>query len=220
METSHLVYLKTSITFNQSACYQEGPSDSDSLQKKLSIVVHQFLTHRQIGESEAFFKILQHLHLKWSNIEAVFIPTGFKKNRSAFLKQITKDEAKNCPYTIKVAGKDGLFIEKPSMLDKFERINTNKNIHVSRLSYLQFNMKYSPTNTKPKDKEFESLEFKRGSSGFDITDEFNLIVTHDFDTIDIHYSLPTVIELKDLKPGEPLYMRRNSRKAIESGKGN
>ena len=62
---------------------------NESLQKKLSIVANVFLTHRQIGESEAFYRILPHLHMKYSNIENVFLPTGFKSNRSSFLMQLT-----------------------------------------------------------------------------------------------------------------------------------
>ena len=57
-------------------------ADNESLKTKLSLVVQTFLTHRQIGESEAFFKILSNLHLKWSNIEALFVPTGFPRNKS------------------------------------------------------------------------------------------------------------------------------------------
>ena len=71
-------------------------AENECLRNKLSIVINTFLTHRQIGESEAFFKILPHLEMKTSNIESIFIPTGFKQNRSQFLKQLTEDEKKFC----------------------------------------------------------------------------------------------------------------------------
>ena len=51
-------------------------AENESLKTKLALVVSTFLTHRQIGESEAFFKILPHLEMKSSNIKSVFIPTG------------------------------------------------------------------------------------------------------------------------------------------------
>ena len=51
---------------------------NESLQSSMAIVANMFLTHRQIGESEAFYKILPHLQMKHSNIDAVFLPTGFK----------------------------------------------------------------------------------------------------------------------------------------------
>ena len=42
---------------------------NESLRTKLSLVSHTFLTHRQIGKSEAYFRILPHLHMKESNIQ-------------------------------------------------------------------------------------------------------------------------------------------------------
>ena len=48
-----------------------------TIKEKLILVKNTFLTHRQIGESEAYYKLFQHLHLSHSNISAVFAPTGF-----------------------------------------------------------------------------------------------------------------------------------------------
>ena len=70
----------------------EKASD-EPIKKKLNLVKNTFLTHRQIGESEAYYKLFPHLHLCDSNIGAVFIPTGFKQNRSRFLKQLSEEEA-------------------------------------------------------------------------------------------------------------------------------
>ena len=56
-------------------------SSNASLKEKLNIVKNTFLTHRQIGESEAYYKLFQHLHLSHSNISAVFAPTGLKKKQ-------------------------------------------------------------------------------------------------------------------------------------------
>ena len=195
-------------------------AENESLKTKLSLVINQFLTHRQIGESEAYFKILPHLHMKWSNIETVFVPTGFKSNRSSFLKQLTKEEAKRCQNTIKVENKDGLFMEKPSMMDKFERKDVSKNPHISKMRYLQFCMKYTSTNCEPKDEDFNSIEYKVNEEGWDISDELDLIVTDDFNYQNIHYSLPKVIKLVNPRPGEPKYMRRRSRQVARFHKIN
>ena len=81
------------MKFIKEALKQAG---NESLKSKLSLVVHQFLTHRQIGECEAYFRILPHLHMKHSNIEAVFVQTGFEQNRSKFLKKLTESEAEQC----------------------------------------------------------------------------------------------------------------------------
>ena len=39
-------------------------SGDESLKSKLSLVAHTFMTHRQIGECEAYFRIIPHLNLK------------------------------------------------------------------------------------------------------------------------------------------------------------
>ena len=130
-------------------------AQNESLKTKLKLVMNTFLTHRQIGECEAYFKILPHLQMKSSNIDTVFIPTGFKKNRSSFLKQLTEDEAKICKNIITVNEKKGKFIEKPSLLDKFERKDLTKNKHIQSLTYTQFCMKYTSPNKEPAEKDFE-----------------------------------------------------------------
>ena len=193
---------------------------SDSLQAKLSLVINQFLTHRQIGESEAFFKILPHLNMKASNIETVFVPTGFKSNRSGFLKQLTEDEAKHCKNLVKVLNKDGFFTEKPSLMDKFERKDTSKNVYIKYLPYTQFCMKYVSSSKEPKGKDLQSIAFQRGDEGFDITEEMDIIVIHDYDVNDQHYSLPNVIQLLDPKLGEPRFMRKRSRQVVRFHKFN
>ena len=96
-------------------------SEDDTLRSKLSLVENTFLTHRQIGECEAYFRIIPNLNLKSSNIEAMFIPTGFKKNRSRFLKRVSEEEAKKCEDVIVLEDRKGLYIEKPSLLDKYTR---------------------------------------------------------------------------------------------------
>ena len=195
-------------------------AENESLKTKLSVVVSTFLTHRQIGESEAFFKILPHLHMKDSNIESIFVPTGFEKNRSKFLKQISKEEAKTCINIVSLSDQDGLFIEKPSMIDKFQRIDSSQNEYIHHLRYLQFNMKYTSCNTEPKDSDFWSDVIAENEKGWILTDELNLIVTDDFEVSKIRYSLPKFIQLNDLKPGEPKFMRRRIRRVARFHKIN
>ena len=69
-------------------------ANNDDLKSRLSLVAQTFQTHRQIGECEAYFRILPQLHLKDSNVETVFVATGFLKNMSKFLKAIKEEEAK------------------------------------------------------------------------------------------------------------------------------
>ena len=131
-------------------------SEDDTLRSKLSLVANTFLTHRQIGECEAYFRIIPNLTLKSSNIEAMFIPTGFKKNRSRFLKRVTEEEAKKCTDVIVLDDRKGLYIEKPSLLDKYERRDIEINQALDYLSYLQFGKRYTASNKEPMEGELKS----------------------------------------------------------------
>lgn len=88
----------------------------------MNIVKNAFLTSRQAGECEIYYKMLPFLHLSHSNIGTEFIQTGFRKNRSRFLKQVTEDMKNSDKNIIEVEGKEGnLYIEKESIIDKYTR---------------------------------------------------------------------------------------------------
>ena len=55
-------------------------------------MANTFLTHRQMSEAEAYYKILPHLKLKYSNVATIFIPTDKKELRSKFLMKLDKDD--------------------------------------------------------------------------------------------------------------------------------
>ena len=197
--------------------------ENETLQKKLSIVVNTFLTHRQIGECEAFYRVLPHLNLTFSNIDDVFLSTGFKSNRSSFLTQVTPEEAEQCQNIVQIENKEGLFIEKPSLLDKYERRDTSHNKHLLNLTYLQFAMKYVSCNKKEEDIEMSDLqskEVKEGDEEWILNDEMDLIVTHNFAANKQRFKLPKFIQLTELKPGESAYMRKRSRMVIRYHKIN
>ena len=59
-----------------------------SLKDKMICLAQVFLSHRQMGLSEAFYRILPSLHLSESNIKCKFVHTGFPENRSKFLRKV------------------------------------------------------------------------------------------------------------------------------------
>ena len=93
---------------------------NESFKRQLQLVKNTFLTHRQVGESEVYYKLFPSLHLSDSNIGVTFVPTGFNQNRSRFLKQITEEEAMFSPNVIQVEDKEGKFyVEKVTMMEKY-----------------------------------------------------------------------------------------------------
>ena len=119
---------------------------SESLKNRISIVAHQFLTHRQIGEAEAYYRILPYLHMKESNAETVFVATGFKENRSRFLQKVSDEELHKCQQPIEITGREGYYIEKPSIIEKYMRRDCSEYKEVFEMSYIQFSKRYCATN--------------------------------------------------------------------------
>ena len=109
----------------------------DSLKGKLNLVKNEFLTRRQVGESELYYRFFPWLHLVHSNIGCEFVTTGFKENRSRFLKKQIGGGTKN---GIEVDGYDGKYVEKENMLEKYER--QPKELH-KNLTYSQFVKRYT-----------------------------------------------------------------------------
>jgi exonuclease III len=127
--------------------------NSDNLKEKLQLVVNKFLTHRQIGESEAYYRILPSLHLNSANTDCKFVPTGFKQNRSTFLKRCDESEKQGDEETIHISGKEGEYTEKPSLINKYSRRDCHNNVDLKNLCYAQFVQRYVPSHTGPKQKE-------------------------------------------------------------------
>ena len=97
---------------------------NEKIKAKMNTVKNTFITKRQTGECEIYYKMLPFLHLSQSNISTEFIPTGFRKNRSRFLKQITSDLANRLGQNkvIEVEGKEGKnYLEKENVIDKYVR---------------------------------------------------------------------------------------------------
>ena len=155
---------------------------NESLKCKLNLVAQQCLTHRQIGESEAFFRILPHLHMKESNIESVFVQTGFNKNRSRFLHKLSDEEVKYCENPIEVTGRMGLYTEKPSVLENYTRRDYTKHPDVFDITYIQFAKRYSATRKGPKNEDlFKPKDFVHGLDIQESVTDLDFIVNYDFE---------------------------------------
>ncbi len=61
-----------------------------NIRDKMKCLAQVFLTHRQVGLCEAFYRIMPSLHLSESNVKCIFVQTGFPWNRSRFLEKISK----------------------------------------------------------------------------------------------------------------------------------
>ena len=79
--------------FLQEALQSSAEKD---ISEVLKILKMTYLTHRQVGESEAVYKVLRGLKLKDSNVTCVFVASGFPENRSVFYRRV-KDKIEGFP---------------------------------------------------------------------------------------------------------------------------
>ena len=99
------------------AALQEA--DNLGLKEKMRLVRNTFLTHREMGQSEALYRIIPSMHLSDSSIGHIFVNTG--RNKSKFLKKLSEDEAKLTENVVTIAKSDGLYVETSSIVDKYRR---------------------------------------------------------------------------------------------------
>lgn len=70
--------------------FQEALKDNVELnyKEKQNLLKTIYLTHRQVGTSEALYLLVPSMHLQGSNITTCFVATGFPEHRSYFLSKI------------------------------------------------------------------------------------------------------------------------------------
>ena len=80
-------------------------------------VAYAFLTHREICEAEAFYKLLPDLLLKNSNVTCKWLFIGSQDDKYKRMKRVDDNvDEKSKINLIKIDGVDGLWYEQPDML--------------------------------------------------------------------------------------------------------
>ena len=92
----------------------------DNTKEKMKKVATTFLSHRQIGEAEAFYKLLPDLNLKNSNVTCQWVHLGKKNERYIRMKKADENEKEN-KNLIKLEGLEGDWYEQPDILGKYKR---------------------------------------------------------------------------------------------------
>ena len=136
--------------------------ETGSLKQQMNLVKNTFLTHRQAGECEIYYKLFPFLNLTNSNITAYYIPTGFKKNMSRFLKAISAEEACTSDSVVEIEGREGkLFIEMQNIYEKFLR----RHEQVKCITYIQFAQRYDACRVGPNEIDWENEFYGNRNNG-------------------------------------------------------
>ena len=186
----------------------------DTTKEKMKKVASTFLSHRQIGEAEAFYKLLPDLLLKNSNVSCQWLFIGRKEEKMKRMKRAGEDE-KNHSNLIKLEGVDGLWYEQPDMLSKYKR----RPDELEEICYTHFGKmirsggKMITTESEPEEEQYrgsENYEDDSTDDEQDPEDKFHHIIT---EKDKLGPEIPRFIKLKDPLPKENPIMQKRSRPA-------
>ena len=192
---------------------------SGDLRSKLNLVKNVFLTHRQVGESELYYKMFPSLHLADSNCGAEFVPTGLPKNRSRFMRQVDMADGYKTDAMEQIEGREGkYYIEKTGMLEKYQRIPPALK---GKLSYSQFVKRYKPVRDEPKKYNFAKDLTTTVTRQMEKDGDYIFCDPDEEEEDELKMKLPDHIPLTDTEtPGEFQYMTRRKPKVIRYHKFN
>ena len=119
----------------------------------MKIMRNTFLTHREMGECEAYYRLFPSLHLVGNSVGSVFVPTGFTKYR--FLTKLSDEEAKSThSELIEIQDRDGYYFEATSIYDKYLK----RPKEIKYMSMMQFAKRYVAGRFKVNKSEDQSSE--------------------------------------------------------------
>ena len=194
---------------------------SETARNRMKTIKDTFLTHRQMGEAEVYYRIFPELHLKDSNVKTVFLPTGFPENRTHFMQKVSSENMHQ--YTedelVTIDDKDSKYVAKPSVIDKYMRRPGG----LEHMCLMQFVKMYGSVSSVPKKVKWkDGCSFGQATETEDIEDHINrhkdfhkilILPENKCDMSAKEYSnllLPKYISLLDPKPDEPRYLRLRS----------
>ena len=110
-DTAMMKALKTAI----------DASNATDVKEKMKMVANMFLTHRQIGEAEAVFRLIPSVTLSMSNITCQFLSTSKRDERSLRWRRATEEQLEDGISAKKLDNHEGLWYEQPDYWSKYLR---------------------------------------------------------------------------------------------------
>ena len=171
--------------------------------------MNTYISARQMGECEAYYKIFPDMNFKDSNVGTVFVPTNRKELRSKFMIRIDEDTEYNGREKKKIHNKEGWYVEKYDLIDKYTR-REKKSLACDALTPSQFFKMYEACYKKAdmisdNDEREDDRNKEEDETYFTNTDKFHYVMTAKGGN---QMPLPDYIKIENPYPGEPPYMRK------------
>ena len=155
-----------------------------SMIEQLNALKQAWMKYRQIGCSEAVYRLLSALHLISSNISCIFVASGYPENRSVFFQKVNDNSEKIVELDnsfdedqdedsedelidnndekkpVKIAGRDGKFKEAISIHERYAK----RPDYLEEMCLAQFASVYVLTPRMKKGTKWSEEEGKEGCS--------------------------------------------------------
>ena len=181
---------------------------SSQLKDQMKIVANAFLRNRSMGEAEAIYKLIPDMRLKGSNVTCQWVSLSTKEEKSSRFRKATENQLKSGIDAFKIDGHDGLFYETQDIWSKYLR----RPEELKDLCFAQFSKMYRTNKTDDDDNDeenFEDIDDSINEKKIEYFNKFNYIMTYE-NLGSKGKELPKKIELKNLYPGEPKFMKRRT----------
>ncbi len=113
-----------------------------------------FLSHRRIGEAEAYYRLTPDMHLSESNVKCVYGQTGWPETRYLHAENVSSNlsdpKCVDDPAVFEIDDRIGLYKESTTLLSKYERRGAVDNL--DKLCFAQFCKEYDPYRKTQKKK--------------------------------------------------------------------
>ena len=160
------------------------------------------------------------MNLVYSSTATVYVPTEPKGERRQFLQRQDPEEGRG----FKVKDREGLFMEKPDLISKYERRqligseeDNMEDDTLEKMSFSQFVKMYESRGWRQTEKTNEEGEVEEVAQVDEIDegelaeeDRFNYVIVGDEEGIEKLKQLPQAVTLHDLQPGEPPILQRRT----------
>ena len=168
--------------------------------EKMKALANVFSTHRSVGESEAYYKMFQELHLSHSSVAVKSVMTGFPNKRNVFLRKVLHDDeneidgeekVENEGKYIRLKDNDNLYVKPASDHEKY----ASRPDSLEHICFAQFLMWYETTRSNAKEPK-----------NLDTLSSHEIICPH----LEKPAYLPKYIKMKDQKL-RPMYLRQSKK---------
>ena len=163
--TDYYSKTESGTTAELKLALKDAKSQQMSVREMMHHLKRAYQSKRQIGLSEAIYRMTPELHLRQSNIATKFVHSGFPENIDGFLRQVPQDDEDNSDEEgeeddgstyLHIEGRAGLFKKDLSDNEKYKNRPKQMNEITKEekewnITLAQFATSYNKCSKKPED---------------------------------------------------------------------